>query len=122
LRVEGAKLSETLVHTVVVDEAAQFAELVEQIAARADRTAFAQLFAHYGPRVKGYLLRLGLDSIQAEEQAVDVMVAVWRKAASFDRRQTSVATWIFRIARNRRGACFRAQSAATSDALPANAS
>ena len=95
---------------------------MERIAAQADRIAFAHLFAHYGPRVKGYLLRVGLDAGQAEEQALEVMVAVWRKAASFDRRQTSVATWIFRIARNRRGACFRAQSAATSDALPANAS
>ena len=93
---------------------------MERIAAQADRTAFARLFAYYGPRVKGYLLRVGLDAGQAEEQALDVMVAVWRKAASFDRRQTSVATWIFRIARNRRSAFFGQESAASSDALPAN--
>ena len=93
---------------------------MERIAAQADRIAFAHLFAHYGPRVKGYLLRVGLDAGQAEEQALEVMVAVWRKAASFDRRQTSVATWIFRIARNRRGALCGQESVASSNPLPAN--
>ena len=119
-RVEGAKLSEVLAHTVALDEKAHFADLVEAIAARADRTAFARLFAYYGPRVKGYLLRVGLDAGQAEEQALDVMVAVWRKAANFDRRQTSVATWIFRIARNRRGVALDQVRLASGDASPAN--
>ncbi len=32
----------------------------------------------------------------------DVMLNVWRKAEQYDRRQASVSTWIFRIARNRR--------------------
>jgi len=75
---------------------------VEQIAANADREAFARLFNHYGPRVKTYLQRLGAGPAQAEAEALEVMVAAWRKAASFDRRQTSVDTWIFRILRNRR--------------------
>ncbi len=44
------------------------------------------------------------------------MVAVWRKAASFDRRQASVATWIFRIARNRRIDVFRRDQYARLDA------
>ena len=30
------------------------------------------------------------------------MLNVWRKAEQYDRRQASVSTWIFRIARNRR--------------------
>jgi DNA-directed RNA polymerase specialized sigma24 family protein len=78
------------------------ADLVEQIAARADRAAFARLFAWFAPRLKGRLIRLGASPAQAEDQAVDVMVAVWRQAASFDRHENSVATWIFRIARNQR--------------------
>jgi RNA polymerase sigma-70 factor (ECF subfamily) len=75
---------------------------MEAVAARQDRAAFAELFAYYGPRVKSYLLRLGADDGQAEELAQEVMVTVWRKAALFDRRQASVSTWLFRIARNRR--------------------
>ncbi len=97
------------------DQAA-FADCIEAIAARADKAAFARLFAHFAPRLKAYLLRLGLPGAQAEEVAQEVMVTVWRKAASFDRRQASVATWVFRIARNRRIDVFRRDQRAALDA------
>lgn len=80
----------------------RFADLMEAIARRQDRDAFAEVFAFYAPRVKGYLLRLGAGDGLAEEIAQEVMITVWRKAALFDRSQASVSTWIFRIARNRR--------------------
>lgn len=80
----------------------RFADLMEAIARRQDRDAFAEIFAFYAPRVKGYLMRLGAGDGLAEEIAQEVMIAVWRKAALFDRNQASVSTWIFRIARNRR--------------------
>ncbi len=76
-------------------------------ATRQDRTAYAELFGYYAPRVKSYLMRLGADNAQAEEIAQDVMVTVWRKAVLFDRKQASVSTWIFRVARNRRIDVFR---------------
>jgi RNA polymerase sigma factor (sigma-70 family) len=94
------------------DERALYADLVEAIAARRDKAAFARLFDWYAPRVKGYLLRLGLAAAEAEEAAQDVLVAVWRKADTFDRRQASVSTWIFRIARNRRIDLYRRQKGA----------
>lgn len=78
------------------------ADAVEAIARHQDRDAFAQLFGYFAPRIKAYLLRLGADDGQAEELAQEVMIAVWRKASTFDRSQASVSTWIFRIARNRR--------------------
>jgi len=98
-----------------VDQAAEFAILVERIASHADRAAFTRLFAYYAPRVKGYLLRLGMSQAESEEVSQEVMVAVWRKAASFDRRQASVATWIFRIARNRRIDAFRREQRSSLD-------
>jgi len=79
-----------------------FADLMNAVAARQDRDAFAALFAYYAPRVKAYMLRLGAGAALAEELAQEVMITVWRKAGLFDRRQASVSTWIFRIARNRR--------------------
>ncbi len=85
----------------------QFASLLVAVAENQDRAAFSELFAYYAPRVKSYLMRLGSDGAQAEEIAQDVMVTVWRKASLFDRRQASVSTWIFRIARNRRIDVFR---------------
>jgi RNA polymerase sigma factor (sigma-70 family) len=72
------------------------------VAERQDRAAFARLFAHFGPRVKGYLMRLGADRAQADDLMQDVMLAVWRRAPGYDPRMASPATWIFAIARNRR--------------------
>jgi RNA polymerase sigma-70 factor (ECF subfamily) len=86
---------------------ARFADLLVLVADKQDRTAFAELFSYYAPRVKSYLMRLGADGAAAEEITQDVMVTVWRKASLFDRSQASVSTWIFRIARNRRIDVFR---------------
>ena len=98
------------------EDRAHFSDLMDRVGAQQDRAAFAALFSHYGPRVKGYLIRLGLGQAQAEDLAQEVMVTVWRKAALFDRRQASVATWIFRIARNRRVDLFRQDQRAVLDA------
>jgi RNA polymerase sigma-70 factor (ECF subfamily) len=84
-----------------LDREAQ-AALVEAIAANSDRAAFAALFRHFAPKVKGYLVKLGADRGLAEELTQEVMLTVWRKAATFDPKQASVATWLFTIARNRR--------------------
>ncbi|MEM6851482.1 MAG: sigma-70 family RNA polymerase sigma factor [Pseudomonadota bacterium] len=86
------------------------ADLLAAIAEREDRDAFARIFNYYAPRVKGYLLRLGAGDAQAEEIVQDVMLTVWRKAATFDRTQASVSTWLFRIARNRRIDLIRRQA------------
>lgn len=86
---------------------ARFADLLVRVATVQDRAAYSEIFAYYAPRVKAWLMRLGADSGLAEEIAQDVMVTVWRKAGLFDRRQASVSTWIFRIARNRRIDVFR---------------
>ena len=98
------------------EQSLAFAALVERIASHADKAAFTRVFAYYAPRVKSYLMRLGLAPTESEEVSQEVMVAVWRKAASFDRRQASVATWIFRIARNRRIDAFRRDQRAVLDA------
>ena len=81
------------------DEAAN---LIEAIAARQDRTAFASLFRHFGPRIRAFLMRGGADAEAAQEAAQEAMILVWRKAASFDRSRASAATWIYTIARNKR--------------------
>jgi RNA polymerase sigma factor (sigma-70 family) len=69
---------------------------------RQDREAFAALFAHFAPRVKGFLMKAGSDAGTAEDCAQDVMATLWRKAGQFDPARASVATWVFTIARNRR--------------------
>jgi len=76
--------------------------MIEAIAARGDRGAFAALFGHFAPRVKSYMLRLGADPRLADELAQETLLAVWRKAAAFDPAKAAPSTWIFTIARNLR--------------------
>ena len=79
-----------------------FAGLIEKIAETKDRDAFAALFEHFAPRLKGYLMRLGASDGQAEEVLQEALLTVWRKAHLFDRKKAAASTWIFTIARNRR--------------------
>jgi RNA polymerase sigma-70 factor, ECF subfamily len=92
-----------------LSESKRFAFLIENIASQKDREAFAELFAHFAPRVKGYLMRLGASNGQAEEVTQDAMLTVWRKAHLFDRKKAAASTWIFTIARNRRIDILRQQ-------------
>jgi RNA polymerase sigma-70 factor (ECF subfamily) len=85
-----------------VQPADHWAMLVGQVATRRDRQAFTEIFDHFTPRLEAYLIRLGLDPGGAEEIAQDVMVTLWRKADLFDPSKSSLATWLYRIARNRR--------------------
>ena len=78
------------------------AALLAAIASHGDRDAFAALFAHFAPRVKGYLLRLGLSNARAEELAQDTLLTAWRRAEAFNPAFGTAAAWIFTIARNLR--------------------
>lgn len=77
------------------------AELVGRVAER-DRAAFAELYGRYAGRLRAFMQRGGAARADAEEIAQDVMVTIWRRAASFDPARGGAATWIFAIARNRR--------------------
>ncbi|WP_054144549.1 sigma-70 family RNA polymerase sigma factor [Bosea sp. AAP35] len=76
--------------------------LVQAIASSADRQAFARLFDHFAPRVKGLLMRGGTPADLAEELAQETLMTVWRKAALFDPTKAGAGTWIATIARNLR--------------------
>lgn len=86
----------------VKEDSVDHADLMRRVAQDADQQAFAALFAHFGPRIKAFLMKSGAGAAQAEDCAQDVMATVWRKAAMFDPTRASVATWVFTIARNRR--------------------
>jgi len=66
-----------------------------------DKQAFAQLFDHFAPRLKGFVMRGGTSAGQAEEIVQDVMLTVWRKAALFDPERAQVSAWVYQITRNR---------------------
>ncbi|MGQ9368652.1 sigma-70 family RNA polymerase sigma factor [Azospirillum sp. A39] len=88
------------------------------IAERQDRAAFARLFGHFAPRVKAYLVRLGMPQAQAEDIAQETLLTVWRKAALYDPQRAEAATWVFTIARNLRiDALRRARHPEVSDEI-----
>lgn len=74
-----------------------------------DQTAFVELFRHFAPRVKAFLMKSGASESLAEECTQEVMTTLWRKAHMFDPSRASVATWIFTIARNRKIDILRKQ-------------
>lgn len=89
------------------DDAFLHDRLIEAVALRRDRDAFARLFEHFAPRLKAWLMKSGSNEASAEDFAQDVMLTAWRKADLFDARKARAATWIFTIARNRRIDTYR---------------
>lgn len=99
-----------------LSEAVSDAELVQAIAG-GSRPAFVTLFERYAGRIKAFIMRGGTGAAEADEIAQDVMVAIWRRAGTFDPRRSAVSTWIFAIARNRRIDLIRRAGRAVFDPL-----
>lgn len=95
-RRKDAKVSNTTQHAVQ-----DWTDHILRIRAQ-DQAAFKELFSHFAPRVKGFLIKSGADDALAEECTQEAMATVWRKADMFDPSRASVSTWIFTIARNRK--------------------
>ena len=85
-RVQTARLGESMPQG---GERTNPDRLIEAIAARGDRDAFAALFNHFAPRIKSLLVRSGSTPEAAEDIAHEAMIAVWRKAGMFDATRAS---------------------------------
>lgn len=96
---------------------AEMNALLERIARESCRHAFATLFAHFAPRIKGFMMRGGTPEEMAEEVVQETMVTVWTKAGQFDAARAGAATWIFTIARNKRIDMIRRQRRPEPDPL-----
>lgn len=84
-----------------------------------DKRAFAQLFDHFAPRLKGVAMRSGLTGGQAEDVVQDVMLTLWRKAHMFDPARAQVSSWLYQIARNRQIDIIRKENRPMPEALKA---
>ena len=81
---------------------ALFRNLIARIAQHRDRQAFGQLFDHFAPRLKSFMIRKNASSELAEDLVQEAMIAVWTKAGLYEPSKGSVTTWVFTIARNLR--------------------
>lgn len=86
-----------------------FAALMARVGEARDRDAFARLFEHFAPRIRAFLVNRRVVPAQADDLTQDVMLAVWRRASSYDPAKASVTTWIYTIARNLHIDHFRKQ-------------
>jgi RNA polymerase sigma factor (sigma-70 family) len=91
----------------------QWSKLLISVGENRDRKAFAQLFEHFGPLLKGFAHAsrnegwfpgLGDDLVQ------EVMIKVWNKAAGYNAEKASATTWIYTVARNCRIDMLRRKS------------
>ena len=83
-------------------DAARWPVLIEAVAVRGDREAFAILFKHFAPRIKTFMRRSGASEQSADELAQEALLTVWSKARLFDPDSVGATAWIFTIARNLR--------------------
>ena len=79
-----------------------FSNLVRQVAQSRDRLAFEELFDHFAPRLKSFMMRKNANSELAEDLVQEAMIAVWTKAGLYEPSRGSVTTWVYTIARNLR--------------------
>ena len=75
---------------------------IKEIGENQDRMAFSSIFKHFAPRLKSFFIKLGCTDTQAEEIIQEVMIAVWTKANTYNSSKSSVSTWIYTIAKNKR--------------------
>lgn len=73
---------------------------VEAIARLRDRDAFMRVYDHFAPRLQRYLAGLSGCEGRAEELTQEALLKLWHKAEQFDPTKASLATWLYRIARN----------------------
>ncbi len=109
---KGRELARRFGHsmvTVAETKGCDWSGHMDRVRRDRDQAAFAELFRHFAPRVKGFLMRSGAPDALAEEVAQEVMATLWHKAGMFDPTRASVATWVFTIARNRRVDALRRQ-------------
>ena len=85
-------------------------EQIRKVETLKDTSAFEELFNHFAPRIKAFLMKSGADPQMAEECSQEVMATVWRKAHLFDPSRASASTWIFTIARNKKIDAIRKQN------------
>ena len=80
-----------------------WSRLLMQVGQERNQQAFAKLFGHFAPLIKGFCLANPSSSLPgeaADELVQEVMFKVWTKAPSYDASKAAASTWIFTVMRN----------------------
>ena len=94
---------------------------LEKVGKNSDKVAFTELFTHFAPLLKAFLLKSGGQNMENVEELVqETMIKVWRKAKYFSPSQGKASTWIYTIARNTRIDSIRKQVRQNPNLINAN--
>ncbi len=80
-----------------------WSQLLLRVGTHRDEQAFARLFSHFAPLIKGFCISNSNQSLPgeaAEELVQEVMFKVWVKAPSYDPSKAAASTWVFTVMRN----------------------
>ena len=75
---------------------------IKDIAETQDKMAFSNIFNYFAPRLKSFFVKLGCSEPQSEEIIQEVMISIWTKSRTYNSEKSSVSTWIYTIAKNKR--------------------
>ena len=95
-----------------------WSRLLERVGQERDENAFAQLFAHFAPLIKGFCLgnvNASFPADAADEIVQEVLFKVWQKAPSYDATKAAASTWIYTVMRNCRIDVMRRNKRTISD-------
>ena len=93
-------------------------DLLDVLAAQADRAAFAILYRRYLDRVYGYAFYQLGDHHDAEDATERIFLAALRALPSFRDQGSTFRAWLFRIAHNTVANAHRSRARRPSEPLP----
>ncbi len=84
----------------VAPDAQYWAAQMVAVSVQRDRVSFIRIYDYFAPRLQRYLRNMNVRESMADELVQEALLTLWRKAAMFDPAQASLATWLYRVARN----------------------
>ena len=77
-------------------------ELMKRIQKDRDEMAFSQIFDFFASKVNAYFIQNRIKFESSEELTQEVLSTVWVKSHLYDSSKSTLSTWIFTIARNKK--------------------
>lgn len=96
----GAKRPVTHATNTTLPDAHYWSVQMSAVSLQRDRASFMRIYDHFAPRLQRYLRNLGAPDSMADELVQEALLTLWRKAGMFDPARASLATWLYRVARN----------------------
>lgn len=98
---QSGEASEQLAVSDQQETAADWSCMLTAFALDKNKVLYIKIYEHFAPKIKAYIIRLGMVQTTAEELMQDTMLSVWRKSHLFNASKAGASTWIFTLARNR---------------------